>query len=120
MEFIADVLLGAGALGAGAYCWVLGRRLKAFNQLENGMGGAVAALSAQVDDLTRILDAARKTAAHSSDSLTKTTARAEAAAGKLELMLATMHDLPEPGATAGGRLKVVRRHVSADRQEETE
>ena len=42
MELIADILLVAGALGAGLYCHVLARRLSRFNDLENGVGGAVA------------------------------------------------------------------------------
>ena len=50
MDLIADILLVAGALGAGFYCFILGRRLNRFNDLENGVGGAVAVLSAQVDD----------------------------------------------------------------------
>lgn len=94
-EMISDVLLGAGALGAAIYCVVLARRLKRFNTLENGVGGAVAVLSAQVDDMTRTLDAARKAAGESSHSLTDLTDRAEAAARKLELMMASLHDLPE-------------------------
>ena len=52
MDIIADILLAAGALGAGIYCYILGRRLNRFNDLEKGVGGAVAVLSAQVDDLT--------------------------------------------------------------------
>lgn len=105
LRVIADVLLGAGALGAAAYCIVLARRLKNFNNLENGMGGAVAVLSAQVDDMTKTLDQARKAAAHSSQSLTALTERAEASARKLELMMAALHDLPDeavpPAAGAG-------------------
>jgi len=62
MNQIADILLVAGALGAGFYCFILARRLSRFNDLENGVGGAVAVLSAQVDDLTRALAAARNRA----------------------------------------------------------
>ena len=60
MEMISDILLVAGAIGAGVYCFVLARRLNHFNDLETGMGGAVAVLSAQVADLTRTLQAARR------------------------------------------------------------
>ncbi|MBS0564639.1 MAG: hypothetical protein JSR87_09245, partial [Proteobacteria bacterium] len=59
MEVIVNVLMGAGALGAGIFCFVLSRRLGAFTTLEGGMGGAIAVLSAQVDDMTRALEAAR-------------------------------------------------------------
>lgn len=101
INLAADILLGAGAFGAAAYCVVLARRLKRFNNLENGVGGAVAVLSAQVDDMTRTLDQARKAAGHSSATLTALTERAEDAARKLELMMASLHDLPDaPPASA--------------------
>lgn len=106
---VSNILLGAGALGAAVYCGVLAQRLKRFNNLENGMGGAVALLSAQVDDMTRTLDLARKAAGHSSETLTALTERAEDAERKLELMLAALNDLPdvvpeavEPGAVKPG------------------
>jgi hypothetical protein len=94
MELIADILLVAGALGAGFYCYVLARRLSRFNDLENGIGGAVAVLSVQVDDLTRALEAAQTTAGASDASLEDLTDRAESVAKRLELMVASMHDLP--------------------------
>ena len=55
MNLIADILLVAGALGASLYCFVLSRRLAKFNDLEQGIGGAVAILSVQVDDMTKTL-----------------------------------------------------------------
>ncbi|MCR8548815.1 hypothetical protein M4578_13335 [Salipiger sp. P9] len=94
MDMIADILLAAGALGAGFYCFVLSRRLSTFTDLEKGVGGAVAVLSAQVDDLTRTLSAAQSAASDSSVSLEGLTTRAEDVARRLELMLASMHDLP--------------------------
>lgn len=95
MELISDILLVAGALGAGVYCFVLARRLARFNDLETGVGGAVALLSAQVDDLTKTLTAAQNTANASSSSLDGLTERAENVAKRLELLVASMHDLPD-------------------------
>ncbi len=95
MEMISDILLAAGALGAAIYCIVLAGRLKRFNNLQNGMGGAVAVLSAQVDDMTKTLQQAQRAAVTSSVNLTSLTERAEEVAKRLELMLASMHDLPE-------------------------
>lgn len=96
MDFIADLLLGTAAFGAGIYCFVLSRRLKRFARLEGGMGGAVALLSTQVDDLTKAVAAARETAGASEKSLESLTVRAEAATRRLEVLLAAMHDLPSP------------------------
>lgn len=101
MDMIADILLVAGALGAGVYCFVLARRLARFNDLETGVGGAVAVLSAQVDDLTRTLASAQATAETSGQSLNDLTERAEDVAKRLELMVASMHDLPDPNVRGG-------------------
>lgn len=94
IRVISDILLVAGALGAGFYCYILARRLARFNDLENGIGGAVAVLSAQVDDLAKTLVSAQKTAATSNVTLEGLTDRAETVAKRLELLVASMHDLP--------------------------
>lgn len=100
MDIIADILLAAGALGAGFYCLVLSRRLKRFNDLEKGVGGAVAVLSAQVDDLNKSLQAAQQVSDGSSKALQQLTGRAETVAQRLELMMASMHDIDEADAAA--------------------
>ena len=100
MELIADILLVAGALGAGFYCFVLARRLNRFNDLEKGVGGAVAVLSAQVDDLNKSLVAAQSVSDGSSKALDELTGRAESVAQRLELMMASMHDLPAAQSAA--------------------
>ncbi|MGC3939859.1 hypothetical protein ACOTTU_18785 [Roseobacter sp. EG26] len=100
MDLIADILLAAGAIGAGIYCFVLGRRLNRFNDLEKGVGGAVAVLSAQVDDLTKTLSAAQATASTSAQTLTDLTQRAEEMSRQLELQMASLHDIPTAGQTS--------------------
>ena len=118
MNLISDILLSAGAFGAAIYCYVLSGRLKKFATLETGMGGAIAVLSAQVDDMTKALDQARGAATGSASSLENLTSRAEAAAARIELLLASLHDLPEPAQRdaeaeepddSDRRLRVVRR-----------
>ena len=96
MTLIADALLIAGALGAGLYCLVLSARLRRFSDLEKGVGGAVAVLSAQVDDLKVSLESAQTTAAGSVNKLADVSSRAELASQRLELLMASLHDLPEP------------------------
>lgn len=100
MELVADFLLVAGALGAGFFCFVLARRLNRFNDLEKGVGGAVAVLSAQVDDLAKTLVAAREASDGSNAALDGLTGRAETVAHRLELLMASMHDIPVPDASA--------------------
>ena len=96
MSFIADMLMAAGSFGAAVYCYVLSGRLKRFTTLETGMGGAIAVLSAQVDEMTRALEKARGAANGSASSLETMTARGEAVAARLELLVAALHNLPEP------------------------
>lgn len=111
MAFIADTLLAAGSIGAAVYCYILSQRLGRFSALEGGIGGAVAVLSAQVDDMTVVLRDAQTAALGSAGSLEELTRRAEAAATRLELMLASLHDLPEAGDSGGSRRRVVRRRM---------
>lgn len=95
MNLIADILLAAGAVGAAIYCFVLSKRLNKFNSLEQGVGGAVAVLSKQVEDLKETLSAAQETAGTSATALTDLSSRAEDISQRLELQLASLHDLPE-------------------------
>lgn len=103
MDMISDILLVAGSFGAAIYCYVLSARLKKFTTLETGMGGAIAVLSAQVDDMTVALEKARGAANGSAESLEALTARGEAVARKLELLVASLHDLPDPSAAPAPR-----------------
>jgi len=93
LELIADIFLVAGALGAGLYCFVLSRRLRRFTDLEQGVGGAVAVLSTQVDELRASLNSARDASDQSGQALESLTKRAESVAQRLELMMASMHDV---------------------------
>jgi len=99
MAFIADILLTAGALAAGLYCFVLSRRLRRFTDLENGVGGAIAILSVQVDDLSKALKQAESASASSATSLATQSQSAQDAARRLELLIASLHNLPEPAQT---------------------
>lgn len=131
MDLISDILLMAGSFGAAIYCYVLSARLKKFTTLESGMGGAIAVLSAQVDDMTRALEKARGAANGSAESLEALTLRGETVARKLELLVASLHDLPDPAephpaATAEEpaeeerRLRFVRRRSPRDAMEAAE
>ncbi len=125
MDLIADMLMTAATLGAAVYCLVLAARLRRFTTLETGMGGAIAVLSAQVDDMTRALEKARGVAGSAERNLEDLTLRADALARRLELLMASLHDLPEPGAPRAGpeteeesrRLRFVRRRAGRDQED---
>ncbi|PZQ97617.1 MAG: hypothetical protein DI533_10580 [Cereibacter sphaeroides] len=116
MDLVANILLGVGTFGVAAYCCVLSIRLKKFSTLESGMGGAIAVLSAQVDDMTRALEKARTSASGAASSLEGLTERAEASALRLELLLASLHDLPEPNhdSQRDQRMRIVRRRATRE------
>ena len=92
MELIADALLIAGAAGAALYCRALGARLNRLKDLDSGLGAAIAALSRQVDDLRGSLEAAKDMGGDQKRELAQLAARAESAAGRLELLLASLHE----------------------------
>ena len=102
MTLIADILLLAATLAAAVYCYVLAGRLRRFTALETGMGGAIAVLSGQVDEMTRALEKAQQVAGQSGQRLAVLTSRAEELSTRLELMVASMHDIPaaSPGDLA--------------------
>jgi hypothetical protein len=116
MSELADLLLAAGALAACAYCVVLSRRLRRFTDLENGVGGAVAVLAGQVDDLSRTFAGAQTATRSTAAALGEVCDRAEAAGRRIELLLAAMHDLPEPQQATLPAMPVFHRHPDAARR----
>ncbi len=88
MAILADLAIGGGALLAAAYCMLLSRRLRALTRLDGDVGSAIAVLSAQVDQLTKALGAAEEGARAREQGLRDQLAQADAAARKLELLLA--------------------------------
>lgn len=92
MDLIADGLLIAGTSAAAFYCYILARRVRGLADLDAGLGGAISALSRQVEDMKSSVDVAKQATGASAEELTAMTARAEIAAGRLELLLATLHE----------------------------
>lgn len=122
MQIISDILMASGSVAAAIYCFVLSRRLKRFTRLEGGMGGAIAVLSAQVDELTRALKRAEAAARTSSGMLDDQMSRAAKATSRLELLLASMHDLPDAAPTQRSRqpARSVRRYSTRTEYEAAE
>jgi hypothetical protein len=110
MPELADFLLAAGAIAACTYCLVLSRRLRRFTDLEDGVGGAVAVLAGQVDDLSRTFAGAQSATRNTAATLGEVCDRAEAAGRRIELLLAAMHDLPDPQAATLPAMPVFHRH----------
>lgn len=95
MTIIADFMVAAGGFAAAYYCYLLARRLRKFTALESGIGSAIAVLSVQVDEMTAALAQAKTSADTSSEALETKVLRAEAAANRLEVILAALRDIEE-------------------------
>lgn len=104
LPIIADVLLFAAALGAGGYCMILSRRLARLNSVDKGLGGAIAVLSVQVDDLTKALEEARSGSEATAERLASLMTEAENMANEIEEMLSVSHDFTPPPAQASSTL----------------
>ena len=69
LEQLMQILLLAACLGLGVFCATLARRLRRMNNLESGLGGAIAIMAAEVDRLERAIRAARDEATCASERL---------------------------------------------------
>ncbi|MEM6609241.1 MAG: hypothetical protein AAF689_11710 [Pseudomonadota bacterium] len=103
ISLLADFLLLVAALGAATYCMVLSRRLSRLNSIDKGLGGAIAVLSAQVDDLTKALSDARAGSEATAERLAALNEEAHALTNDMEEMLAVSHDLAPAEAEFGSR-----------------
>lgn len=92
MEIFVNLLLIVGTLSAATFSWVLSRRVRKLSDLDQGLGSAITTLSSQVDDMNEALMLAQQQASASSKEIETLTTRAEKAAGRLELLLAGLHE----------------------------
>lgn len=96
MTLITDGLLLAAAVFAGAYCFVLSRRLRALRDLDSGLGAAIMQMTRSLEDARRALEEAKATSRDGNKELKDLIIRAEAASGQLRILLSATRDL---GAT---------------------
>ncbi|PIV74078.1 MAG: hypothetical protein COW55_10590 [Rhodobacteraceae bacterium CG17_big_fil_post_rev_8_21_14_2_50_65_11] len=93
LTYAADALLILASLGAAVFCLILSRRLSRLSSIDNGLGGAIAVLSAQVDDMNRALSDMKSGTKESAQTLEALNREARQLAEDLELILSTSHDL---------------------------
>lgn len=120
MELIADGLLIAGALVAALYCWILARRLSALKSMDKGLGGAIAGLSARVEQTRASLADTKASTSDITRELSALTARAEIAAGRLELILATLHENGVPASDLAAKPMTEAEDTDGNRSEPVE
>ncbi|MFI0396482.1 hypothetical protein [Paracoccus jiaweipingae] len=92
---ILQIALVPAMLVLAVYCAVLSRRVRKLNNLESGLGAAIAVMSLEVDRLDTSLRAAREAAQTQSDQLELQLRRAQAMSARLDRLAdaATPHRL---------------------------
>ncbi len=91
----ADIMLISATLGAGIFCLILSRRLTRLSRIDNGLGGAIAVLSAQVDDMSKALAETKSGSEGSATRLEELNTEARTLLEELELMISACHDVGE-------------------------
>lgn len=115
-----DHLLQGGlllaCLGLAVFCVTLARRLGRLNDLETGLGGAIAVMAAEVDRLEKAIRAARDEATSASRSLADEVAAARRERALWDLRqkiaaaaMAPADEVPPPPARAGETELLLRR-----------
>lgn len=66
---LSRIALALASFGLWLWCIVLARRLRRLNDLETGLGGAIAVMAAEVDRLERALAQARSEAQQAGEAL---------------------------------------------------
>ncbi len=95
INMIADAFLILGCFGTSIYCWILSKKIRPLNQFDTGLGGAIAVLSVQVDDLQKTLKNTQTTATEAGEELKTLLTEANDVASRLDLLLIGVDDLVE-------------------------
>lgn len=101
MDHILQAMLLIACVGLAFFCTTLTRRLRKLNDLESGLGGAIAIMAAEVDRLERAIRSARDEATAASELLADEieTARRERAIWDLRQRIGLAADAaPKPQA----------------------
>lgn len=85
MEYLFQTALTIASIGLAAFCFVLARRLRRLNDLETGLGGAIAVMAAEVDRLEQAIRVARDEATVASKALAQDIATARKERALLDL-----------------------------------
>ena len=110
---ILQACLAGGAALLGLWCFVLARRLRRLNDLETGLGGAIAVLAAEVARLEAAIATARREAIVATEQLGAEVQSARQERALWQLQASGIGADPVPPRAAGARL---RRRVRGDEE----
>lgn len=97
------------SLGVGFFCFVLARRLRRLNDLETGLGGAIAVMASEIVRLERAIHAAKTEATVATEGLANEVERA-----KEERAFWVLQKKFSEAAPAAARLRRRRRAPAAE------
>ncbi len=95
INYGADILVIVASLGAMGYCMVLSRRLSRLTSFDKGLGGAIAVMSSQVDEMKAALREAKAGSDGAGQQLNELVHQAKEISTELEMMIAACHDFAE-------------------------
>lgn len=95
LSYGADILMILASLGAMTYCMVLSRRLSRLSSFDKGLGGAIAVMSSQVDEMKAALKEAKSGSEGAGTELGDLVHQAREISSELEMMIAACHDFAE-------------------------
>lgn len=106
VEFVFQIALVTASVGLAGFCVLLAGRLRRLNDLETGLGGAIAVMAAEVDRLEKAIRAARAEATEASEALADeiSRSRSERALWDLRQRIGEAAR-PEPGPVLTRRLR---------------
>ncbi|MFV0302409.1 MAG: hypothetical protein ACK5IP_16330 [Paracoccus sp. (in: a-proteobacteria)] len=113
LETIMEAGIIAGSVILMLFCITLARRLRRLNDLEGGLGGAIAILTAEVDRLDQSIRQARQEAMTAGETLAVEVAKAQTERARWDLHLRMREVVPpEPPRGLSSRLR--KRRVPVD------
>ncbi|SFJ42216.1 hypothetical protein [Jannaschia pohangensis] len=98
LTLLSDLIFVAATVGMALWCRVLTKRLRAFNDLEKGLSGTIAAMSTQVDDLKASISAATAYRDDRLERLEAANSSADDRIGRMEMLMASLEELEQETA----------------------
>ncbi|MFC3628538.1 hypothetical protein ACFOM8_03675 [Paracoccus angustae] len=116
LDHAFQAALLAASLGLGTFCLILSRRLRRLNDLETGLGGAIAVMASEVDRLERAIRSAKSEATEAGETLSReiAAARKERALWDLRQKITQAQAAPAVPAPVVPLRRLRKRVVAAD------
>lgn len=113
LDMAMDGIIISGSLVLMLFCVILARRLRRLNDLEQGLGGAIAVMAAEIDRLDQSIRLARQEATIAGETLAAEVQKAQSERARWDLHL-KMREAVAYEPERGGVTRLRRRRMPAD------